>query len=71
MDIRQYWECDRKHSHATRGAAERMAAHIKLCTRGRSILSPYPCRYCGQWHLAHKTRRIPYATGGWDLTRMV
>ncbi len=56
--MKLYWECGRKRPHATLDAAERMAARIRHNTKGGSVLAPYRCPHCGQWHLAHRVRRI-------------
>ncbi|GEM_PF-5411331 len=67
--MRIYWQCGRKRRFPGRDAAERLAARIRRCSRGGSILAPYQCPHCGQWHLAHRARRIPLSGPAWAPAR--
>ena len=67
--MHRYWECGRKRGHPSRETAAAMAARIRRSSGGGSILTPYRCRFCGQWHLAHRTRPAYFLYSRWDLAK--
>jgi hypothetical protein len=50
----QYRSCTRKRRYNTRREARKAAKRVSRQTR--SLLLPYPCFYCGGYHIGHSIK---------------
>lgn len=49
-DADQRWVCNRKKAYATEKQAKVAVSHVYAKT-ANNYIRPYPCTYCGQWHI--------------------
>jgi hypothetical protein len=58
--------CLGKTRFLTRRAAKRRATQIRR--NGGDAMRPYPCRYCGLFHVGHRPGHATYMRHGQPLT---